>query len=382
MTQNVEDEKISVSKLNSSLISMGFAQNFALPLLPLPNDLKYLGVNNTRIGKILIPKADPIVSEYEKKYAQIIYTQKFVKFVQDNPTAAGLIKNVEMRKVLAKYLPNTFQTPFDFSRPQLTYDFSYGFLFPASGLNSQLTALRDEYVKKLSAVQYSNLNKLYPLEKANAEQLIKIAEGFADAEINKFFGGLFLASFNNVESIIQKAETGYDLQKTETTTTRGVNPVTRTPGINAVGSGILGELRPGVGGDGRFRRRSDGVHDGIDIRAPVGTPLYATQAGTVAELTTNGGYGNRIILEHSGGVFSHYAHLQSFAPGIAPTVQVTEGQLIGYAGRSGNVPNSQPASEDHVHFGISTSRRPASQSEDWKNPGKYLNEGVLSRDRG
>lgn len=152
-------------------------------------------------------------------------------------------------------------------------------------------------------------------------------------------------------------------------------------GINAVASGILGELRPGKGGDGRFKSRSDGIHDGIDIRAPVKTPIYASQAGVVAQLTTSGGYGNRVILKHDKGVWTHYAHLDSFAPGIkmsVPPVKVTEGQLIGYAGRTGNVPKRQLSTEDHVHFGVSTSERPVSKSPEWKNPVDYLNECVLT----
>ncbi len=163
----------------------------------------------------------------------------------------------------------------------------------------------------------------------------------------------------------------------------GVNPVTGTPGINAVSSGILGELRLPPHGNGHYRSRRGGKHDGIDISCPVGTAIYATQSGVVIELTTTGGFGNRVILKHSDNLFTHYAHLTSFAPGInkeSLPFTVREGQLIGYSGRTGNAGGSQPANEDHVHFGVSTSQRPTSGSNDWKNPVTYLNQCVLNNE--
>ena len=178
MAQNTEDEKVSVSKTNYSFYSHGFAANFALPLLPLPQEWKNLGVHSTRIGKTLVPKADPLLSEYEKKYAQILYTQKFVKFVEDNQ-ASRFIKNPEMKKVLAKYLPSQFETAAGLSIFTPNADFSSRFLFPAYGLNYELAALKNEYLKKVSAVTYVNLNKTTPLGDDSAKQLLEIVESYA-----------------------------------------------------------------------------------------------------------------------------------------------------------------------------------------------------------
>ena len=61
----------------------------------------------------------------------------------------------------------------------------------------------------------------------------------------------------------------------------GINPVTRKPGINAVSSGKIGELRSGVGGNGNYKARTGNKHDAIDIRAPRGTPIYAFLEGAV-----------------------------------------------------------------------------------------------------
>ena len=165
----------------------------------------------------------------------------------------------------------------------------------------------------------------------------------------------------------------------------GINPVTRKPGINAVSSGKLGELRSGVRGNGNYKGRTNNKHDAIDIRAPVGTPIYAFLDGVVEQLTTTGGMGNRVILKHKGGIYSHYAHLKSFAAGIkitTPRMKIKQGHLIGYAGRTGNAGGLQPNSEDHVHFAISTYVRPPARSSHWKNPVRYLNDGVLTTKKG
>ena len=95
--------------------------------------------------------------------------------------------------------------------------------------------------------------------------------------------------------------------------------------------------------------------------------------------------GNRVILKHKGGIYSHYAHLKGFATGIKvtnPRMKIKEGQLIGYAGRTGNAGDKQPNSEDHVHFAISTIVRPPARSPHWKNPVRYLNDGVLTNKKG
>jgi len=164
----------------------------------------------------------------------------------------------------------------------------------------------------------------------------------------------------------------------------GVNPVTGKPGIathpgkNPRGGrpGGLGNLRPGVGGSGGFRDRTGGKHDANDIVAPVGTPIFANRDGEVAAIQEgkNGGYGNTVILLHSGGIYTQYSHLSSIS--VATGDKVTEGTTIGAAGRTGNVPKRQKAIEDHVHFGVFSGEvnsrfRPA--RENWMDPTPYLN---------
>lgn len=151
----------------------------------------------------------------------------------------------------------------------------------------------------------------------------------------------------------------------------GVNPVTNTPGINPAASGVIGELRPGIGGDGRFGSRG-GRHQAIDIRAPVGTSIHANRAGTVTMSQYVRGYGNVAVIEHASNAYTLSAHLRD-PSGLSVGDTVGQGDVIGYAGRTGNVPRGQLATEDHLHFGFKTSPITLTRGERFNDPVGYLN---------
>lgn len=74
-------------------------------------------------------------------------------------------------------------------------------------------------------------------------------------------------------------------------------------------------------------------HHGIDIRAAEGTPVIATADGTVVEASDRNDWGNLIIIHHSDGYQTRYAHLKGFAIKAKQTVK--KGQVIGYVGSTG-----------------------------------------------
>jgi len=88
------------------------------------------------------------------------------------------------------------------------------------------------------------------------------------------------------------------------------------------------------------------MHSGIDYAAPRGTPILAAGNGTVASAARSSGYGNLIVLRHTNGYETAYAHQSSFAKGISKGVQVRQGQIIGYVGSTGL------STGPHLHFEI------------------------------
>jgi murein DD-endopeptidase MepM/ murein hydrolase activator NlpD len=84
------------------------------------------------------------------------------------------------------------------------------------------------------------------------------------------------------------------------------------------------------------------MHAGIDLRAPRGTPIYASASGKVIFSGYNRGYGHLIVIDHGRGIETAYAHNNR---NIAKKGQrVKQGQVVATVGRSGN------ATGYHVHF--------------------------------
>lgn len=87
-------------------------------------------------------------------------------------------------------------------------------------------------------------------------------------------------------------------------------------------------------------------HPGIDMAAPIGTPIYATKSGCMIKVAKgwNGGYGNLIIQDLGAGYTARYAHLTAFSGGLNVGDCVAQGQLIGYVGSTGR------STGPHLHF--------------------------------
>jgi LysM repeat protein len=101
--------------------------------------------------------------------------------------------------------------------------------------------------------------------------------------------------------------------------------------------------------------KSQGIHgyNGIDIAAPQGTPIYAAAGGTVLVARAsgwNGGYGNYVVIVHSNGVQTLYAHMSSVAAVAGSSVG--QGQVIGYVGSTGK------STGKHLHFEVRGAKNP------------------------
>ncbi|MEB3199367.1 MAG: M23 family metallopeptidase [Synechococcaceae cyanobacterium] len=147
---------------------------------------------------------------------------------------------------------------------------------------------------------------------------------------------------------------------------RGVFPVASFAGYT---SGYGMRFHPISGGSRH--------HDGIDIAAPLGSPILSWWGGTVVEVIADGGCGNGLVIRS--GDYEHiYCHLAGESDGssyrsgsvwIAVGQRVRSGQLIGHVGLSGSTTGP------HLHWGIRY--RGVSM-----NPARILQAMAASRRRG
>lgn len=100
-----------------------------------------------------------------------------------------------------------------------------------------------------------------------------------------------------------------------------------------------------------FGTREGRPHEGIDLPAPVGTPVFAAADGRVA-YAGNGirGYGNLIVVRHSGDLLTVYAHNSVLL--VAPGQPVRAGDRIALVGQSGH------ATGPHLHFEVRAGQIP------------------------
>jgi murein DD-endopeptidase MepM/ murein hydrolase activator NlpD len=102
--------------------------------------------------------------------------------------------------------------------------------------------------------------------------------------------------------------------------------------VNGPVTGVFGEVRPGH------------LHSGVDIAVPEGTPIRAADSGRVALMGWVGGYGNYTCVQHTATMSTCYGHQSSFA--TSNGASVTQGQVIGYSGNTGN------STGPHLHFEV------------------------------
>ena len=110
------------------------------------------------------------------------------------------------------------------------------------------------------------------------------------------------------------------------------------------------EIRNDAHGDGGFgaKRRNGRTHAGVDILAPVGTPVYASKSGVAFTGNVPYGYGKYVMIYHPDGLQTFYGHLSGWA--VVSAQKVRRGDLIGFVGKTGNA--SRRAIQPHLHFEV------------------------------
>lgn len=107
---------------------------------------------------------------------------------------------------------------------------------------------------------------------------------------------------------------------------------------------VRGEVSSGFGPRDAIGGVGSDFHPGIDIRAPIGTPVVAAGAGRVVFAGTMSGYGTLLVVDHGEGVSTLYGHLS--ATYVAEGRAVRRGEVIGAVGRSGRTTGA------HLHYEV------------------------------
>ena len=109
-------------------------------------------------------------------------------------------------------------------------------------------------------------------------------------------------------------------------------------------------------------------HTGLDLVAPFGSPVFAADDGVVALVgSSSSGYGNYVVIAHSGGFDTLYGHLSASLVKVGQSV--TQGTVVGLEGSTGN------STGPHLHFELRVGQRPI-------DPTPYLPPGAPSPFRG
>jgi murein DD-endopeptidase MepM/ murein hydrolase activator NlpD len=93
-----------------------------------------------------------------------------------------------------------------------------------------------------------------------------------------------------------------------------------------------------------FGMRWGRMHEGIDIAAPIGTPIWAAAAGTVIHAGWLSGYGSLVVVDHGNGLATAYAHASAIL--VVLGQQVSQGETIALVGSTGH------STGPHLHFEV------------------------------
>lgn len=116
----------------------------------------------------------------------------------------------------------------------------------------------------------------------------------------------------------------------------GLGSLGRPPIKGILTSGFGLRWHPLLGG---YRR-----HSGVDLAAPIGTPVRATSSGRIAAAGWQGGYGLLVAVDHGKSAQTRYGHLSRIT--VTPGQEVQPGQIIGYVGTTGL------STGPHLHYEV------------------------------
>jgi len=158
--------------------------------------------------------------------------------------------------------------------------------------------------------------------------------------------------YQQIKSDLEKKQ--QDVQKELYELEEKIREAVKPKNLPSPGTGVLGwpvtdpVLTQGYGStkETGFQNRWYKFHNGIDLRAPTGTPILAAADGTIAAIGNNGkyAYGKWILVKHNNGLSTLYGHLSSQS--VSKGDVVKKGDVIGLSGSTGYSTGA------HLHFTV------------------------------
>lgn len=127
---------------------------------------------------------------------------------------------------------------------------------------------------------------------------------------------------------------------------------------------VTGRLMSGFGGRSDPFSGEGAHHSGLDIDAPIGTPVKVAADGVVMSAGWNGGYGRCVIVDHGNGYQTWYGHLSKID--VIEGQEIRQGEILGKVGMTGR------ATGPHLHYEVRIHSTPV-------NPYRFLAHASIAR---
>jgi len=212
-----------------------------------------------------------------------------------------------------------------------------------------------EETKNIQENQLTELNSLYKTQSTQKKSLAYSKESKAEmAEVSKDLASKYAATAQAASEKLTQVEG--EIKNAEAAAAARYNSGNRTvwtrDGRSTQGFiwPLIGEFRAGFGYSSAYF--SGMFHSGIDVGAYPLAPIKAAKVGTVVDTRDGMGntfswsrsYGNYVKIEHEGGIYTLYGHLESGTIAVSVGQTVGQGQVIGQEGNSGF------STGYHLHF--------------------------------
>ena len=228
----------------------------------------------------------------------------------------------------------------------------------------ELIVKKDEVKAQKDAVRKLNKNKKAELEKYNsslkvtrAQRLIYEKEVAAqEAKVEK----LLLQKQKEIEAARKAAEKQNNSAENGTDASNSnVDEYATAAGEYRWPLGVKGRISSYFGSRTAPTKGASTNHKGIDIAVPTGTPILASNTGTVVTATYSSSAGNYLMIYHGNNTYTIYMHCSKLA--VSSGASVIKGQVIGYVGSTG------VSTGAHFHFAFSV-------NGNYVNPLKYVKQ--------